>query len=104
MKNLRTLSPKIIWVIYKVKTSGLSFLETRALWELAYFSRYNEKKQIPGIIIEAGAALGGSSLVLAAAKNRYRPLFIYDTFERIPPPGEKDGEDAHKRFLTIIKG
>lgn len=104
MRIPQALSPKIIWTILKVKAKHLSFLETRALWELAYFVGRNEKKQIPGLIIEAGAALGGSSLVIAAAKNRQRLLFVYDTFEGIPPPGENDGEDAHKRFQTILKG
>lgn len=28
----------------------------------------------------------------------------YDVFGMIPPPGEKDGEDVHRRYATIVEG
>ncbi len=59
---------------------------------------------MPGMIIEAGAARGGSSLVLAVAKAPDRLLFIYDTFEMIPEPSANDGVDAHARYQEISSG
>ena len=104
MKFLYNLSPKIFSIILRIKINHLTFLGIKPLIELAYFCHYNELKKIPGIIIETGAALGGSSIVITASKNQSRPFYVYDIFERIPPPGEMDGEDAHQRFQTILSG
>ena len=29
---------------------------------------------------------------------------VYDVFGMIPPPGERDGEDVHRRYATIVEG
>jgi asparagine synthase (glutamine-hydrolysing) len=63
-----------------------------------------EKGRIDGLFIETGCALGGSSIVIAAAKSRQRPLYVYDVFGMIPPPSDKDGEDVHKRYEIIKSG
>lgn len=99
-----SLTLKVVTTILKVKLKHLTFLGLKPLLELSYFCQYNEKMKIPGIIIETGAALGGSSLVIAASKHQSTPLLVYDVFERIPPPGEKDGQDAHNRFKVILSG
>ena len=59
---------------------------------------------VPGLVIEAGTARGGSAIVLAAAKERERPMKVYDVFGMIPPPGEQDGADVHERYATIASG
>ena len=59
---------------------------------------------IEGDVIEAGCALGGSSIVLAAAKGSQRSQTIYDTFAMIPPPGPNDGPDVHSRYEAISSG
>lgn len=74
------------------------------MFELALSVTYCEHKKIPGYLIEVGAALGGSSIVIASAKNPSRVYFIYDTFEGMPPPSQFDGEDAHKRYEIIAAG
>jgi asparagine synthase (glutamine-hydrolysing) len=63
-----------------------------------------EQRGIPGAIVEAGVALGGSAIILASAKSKDRPLHLYDVFGTIPPPSDRDGEDVQKRYQTIISG
>lgn len=63
-----------------------------------------ERDNINGVVIEAGCALGGSSIVIATAKSRQRPMYIYDVFGMIPPPSNNDGKDVHKRYKTIKNG
>ena len=55
-------------------------------------------------MIEAGTALGGSAIVMAAAKAPERPMKVYDVFGMIPAPGEQDGDDVHERYATIAAG
>lgn len=63
-----------------------------------------ERAQLRGIFIEAGCALGGTSILIASLKNPDRPLFVYDVFGMIPAPTEHDPPDVHKRYETIISG
>jgi len=57
---------------------------------------------INGIVIEAGCALGGSSICIANYRNQEKIFNIYDVFGQIPPPSEKDNSDVHERY-NIIK-
>jgi hypothetical protein len=93
--------PKIIKLVYR---SQLSLLEPLALYELYKSVENIENKNIKGQIIEAGCALGGSAIVIAKAKKNTRPFYIYDVFDMIPSPSEKDGVDAHKRYEIIKSG
>lgn len=91
-------------VLQLVRTKKLTFLGPGALADLALAVDDVERNTIPGIILEAGAALGGSSILIAATKNPQRTLQIYDTFEMIPAPTTEDGKDAHLRYETIKLG
>ena len=44
---------------------------------------------MPGVVVEAGTARGGSAIVMAAAKAPERPMKVYDVFDMIPPPGSQ---------------
>lgn len=46
-----------------------------------------------GCIVECGVCNGGSALILA---QKRRELHLYDSFEGLPEPVEKDGERAKK--------
>lgn len=72
--------------------------------DLAWYVNRCEREKIRGVIIEVGAALGGSSLIIASAKKTTRSFLIYDTFEGMPSPTEMDGDDAYSRFKIIITG
>ena len=97
------LKPKT-GLIKKVRRKGLTYLEVNALLDLQDSVEYADANNIDGIICECGVALGGSSIILANAKNQSRSLELYDSFETMPPPTEKDGVDAHQRFETIKDG
>jgi asparagine synthase (glutamine-hydrolysing) len=63
-----------------------------------------EINQVSGMIVEAGCAMGGSSIVIASAKAPQREMSIHDVFGMIPRPSEKDGADVHHRYRTIESG
>ena len=79
-------------------------LGLRALLELYEAVAWADHRAVPGIILEAGSARGGSGVVLAAARRRARPVYLYDTFAGIPPPGDMDGQQAMSRFQDIQAG
>ena len=54
--------------------------------------------------METGTARGGSAITMASAKSPDRPMKVFDVFGMIPPPGERDGADVHKRYATIAAG
>jgi Macrocin-O-methyltransferase (TylF). len=89
-------------IIETVKARNLSYLTETALQNLQ--EQAIQANKLKGIFIEAGCALGGSSIVIANAKVWYKKLFIYDVFGMIPPPSNEDAEDVHKRYETIKSG
>lgn len=91
-------------VIHSVRRQSLTYLEASALLDLYKRIQVVERRGKEGILIEAGCALGGSAIVMAAAKSKTRPLFLYDVFDMIPPPSAKDGEDVMKRYEVIRSG
>ena len=96
--------PNLVASIRKVKKKNLTFLNRWALIELAQVALANEQREIDGAIIEAGCALGGSAIILTKSKVRERPFYIYDVFGMIPPPSERDGQDAQTRYKVIESG
>jgi hypothetical protein len=96
--------PEIFGTLGKVRHKKLTYLRWDALLDLNQVVAHIESRKVPGVMIEAGCALGGSAIVITASKQKQRPLFIYDTFEMIPPPGEADGSDAHARYNLIASG
>lgn len=91
-------------VISRVRREKLTYLEPLALMDIYKRMQQVEREHRIGVVVEAGCALGGSSLVIAVAKGKGRPFQIFDTFETIPPPSEQDGEDAHARYEIISSG
>lgn len=62
-----------------------------ALYQAA---RYVARRGLPGDFVECGVWRGGSSMMAAAGfmaeGDLSRRLWLYDTFEGMPPPSEKD--------------
>lgn len=87
-----------------VRRTGLTFLGLAARLELYDAVRRIEAQGAPGILIEMGTALGGSALVIAAAKPPARKLLLYDVFGLIPPPSDHDGAIAQQRYAEISRG
>jgi len=91
-------------IIGEVRKQRLTYLPVGALNDLYEAAVAADRETRPGVLIEAGCALGGSALVLARAKDAKRPLFIHDVFGMIPPPTEADGPDVHARYEKIKSG
>ncbi|WP_205672438.1 TylF/MycF/NovP-related O-methyltransferase [Ammoniphilus sp. YIM 78166] len=91
-------------IIQHVRKANLTYLSHSALSELREAVREIEREGRKGVIIEAGCALGGSALVIAASKSFDRPFYVYDVFGMIPSPSSKDGTDVHERYKSIISG
>ncbi len=95
---------KVDKLIRRVKTLKLTYLSTDALRLLALSIYAIDKKGIPGDILETGCALGGSSILIGKFKNKKRDFRIFDSFELMPEPTEKDEDDIHERFEVIKSG
>ena len=97
---LRTAPP----VVSAVRADGLSYLSPRALADLHARVVEAEERGVPGLLVEAGCALGGSAIVMAQARSSARELRVYDVFGQIPPPSARDGADVHARYAEIEAG
>lgn len=98
------LPPAVAQTIERVGQEHLSYLSGANLAMLARLVVSLERDGLPGLLVEAGTARGGSAIVMAAAKARERPMKVYDVFGMIPPPSDKDGEDVHRRYQRIREG
>ena len=96
--------PGLADVIARVRSEKLTYLRGRHLIDLAEAVLETEAAGLEGGIIEAGTALGGSAIVLAAAKDPRRAMVVYDAFGMIPPPSEEDGVAVQERFDLIASG
>ena len=103
-KLRRLFGPALPAIIVDVRNDRLSYLSKGALEDLYERVCMIEKKDLPGMIIEAGCALGGSAIVMAMAKSASRPMFVYDVFGMIPPPTDNDGADVQQRYNEIVTG
>lgn len=91
-------------ILDQIIKQNLTYLQRSELADLHEIVRRAEITGLKGDIIEAGCALGGSALALASAKRRFRRMMIFDTFGLIPPPSDRDDQDVHDRYATIING
>jgi asparagine synthase (glutamine-hydrolysing) len=96
--------PGIAATILGVRRERLTYLTVPALLELHQAAARVEADNLPGIFVEAGCALGGSAIVLAASKRAERPFYVYDVFGMIPPPSPNDERDAWSRYEEIQTG
>ena len=90
--------------IRRVMQKHLTYLSRATLIDLCDTIQTVERQQVPGMMLEAGCALGGSAIVLALAKQPQRVFSLFDVFEQIPPPSPKDGPDVHERYKEIQSG
>ncbi|MFI5622602.1 class I SAM-dependent methyltransferase [Nocardioides sp. NPDC051685] len=98
------LPAEVRTVLDGVRAEHLTYLKPENLQVLARQVLDADLQDRPGLIIETGAALGGSAIVMAAAKDPKRPMKVYDVFGMIPEPSERDGQDVHQRYRTIVSG
>lgn len=91
-------------LVSRVRNEQLTFLRKDALKDLHEVVQRVDRENVPGTLIEAGTARGGSAIVMAGAKRPERELEVYDTFSLIPPPTDEDGSDVHERYALIESG
>lgn len=101
---LAGLAPEARDLITQVRAKNLTYLSEKKLACLAHACRELEADRVPGVFIEAGCALGGSSILLARLKQADRPMRVYDVFGMIPPPTDDDPPEVHARYQTIKDG
>jgi hypothetical protein len=84
-------------------------------YALYHAVRYVVEKEIPGDIVECGVWRGGSAMLAALTLIRLnradRNIFLYDTYEGMSQPGEKDVDihgvpyrdllDKEKKILSV---
>lgn len=104
VRKFRRREPELGTVIDEVREQRLTFLSPENLVDLSEAVLDADRRGLPGAIVEAGTALGGSAIVLGRSKAKDRPLWIFDAFGTIPPPSKKDGPDVHQRYEVIVSG
>lgn len=63
-----------------------------------------EDAKVPGIMLEAGVAMGGSAIVIAKTKAPGRELRLFDVFEMLPPPAANDDAKSHEVYKNFLAG
>ena len=91
-------------LISKIRSSHLTYCGPPKLENLVEAALRVRQEEVQGVFVEAGVGLGGSAILLAKLKPLTGRLDLYDIFSMIPPPGMKDGEDAHRRYEEICTG
>lgn len=66
------------------------------------------RRNVPGDVVECGTARGGSAALMGLALQRLgvrRRLWVFDTFEGLPPPSDADPDRAiAERFVGECQG
>src|SRR5262249_41214500 len=63
------------------------------------------RSQIRGDIVECGVWNGGSDAIMGAAsldnvfQQELRTVWLFDSFQGLPPPGEKDGDLEKQNYF-----
>ena len=84
------------YLFYRVRRHTL--IRSSRLNVLYNLVRDIDRRQVPGAVVECGVYRGGSAAVMARAARGARDLHLFDSFQGLPPPGEKDGRQAKARF------
>lgn len=87
-----------------IRAQKITYLSETRLASINATCSSIEDVNLAGLFIEAGCALGGSAVLIASTKNSERPFLVYDVFDMIPAPTDKDPKDVHERYETIVQG
>lgn len=99
-----TVPQRVEEVIAAVREEHLTYLREDDLRLLAELVVEADRAGREGVVVECGTALGGSAIVMAAARASGRPMRVFDVFGMIPPPTQEDGRDVHDRYEAIRRG
>jgi O-methyltransferase len=78
------------------------------VFALIQASRYVARHSIPGDVVECGVWRGGSmqaaARTLLAAGDSSRDLYLFDTYEGMPPPSEQDVRHDDRPASELLAG
>ena len=88
------------------KAEPFTMTSRERMYGLLEAVKYLEQNQVEGDVVECGVWKGGSMLAIAEAlvkyKNTGRQLFLYDTFEGMPPPSGDDVSYTDQTAETLL--
>lgn len=90
--------------IDRIRDSNLTYLSHEKLVNIQKYINIIQSNNIPGIFIEYGVALGGSSIFITSHLKSNRRFVGYDLFGTIPAPGLNDDQKSHDRYDVIKNG
>lgn len=98
------IDPTLLIVVWNIKRSNKTFLSYTKIFSLINcFMRLKKKFNSPLLVSEFGVGRGGSATILAWLIGHYGgKLMLFDVFDRIPPPTEKDGQQSISRYEDIL--
>lgn len=86
-------------IVRSINDDQITYLDGDALNDLhRRVTAIEARPSTEGILIAAGCALSGSAVVMAAAKRKARPLYVYDVFRRSPYPESINMDNAPTRW------
>jgi hypothetical protein len=81
------------WEVFR-RCRPFTFSTVERMYALYQATRHVVEKGIPGALVECGVFRGGSCMVVAhtllSLGEEERPIYLYDTFEGMTPPGAQD--------------
>ena len=96
----RRLARRILTV-----TPRYSMVSPEGLVHLDGVMRLANDRNIPGAVVECGSWNGGSVAMMGAtcadqSCQTPREFWAFDSFEGLPPPGDKDGKEEQEAFFV----
>ena len=104
INTLNGLQPEARHLFETIRSKNLTYLSASKIARLSNICDIAQNIEDKTVFIEAGCALGGSAIFLAKRKPSASVLRVYDVFDMIPPPSERDKQDVHQRYEIIKSG
>ncbi len=98
------LKPEEMAIIRGIKAKNLTYLSNGKLATIVNAINSANELNTKGLFVEAGCALGGSSILISKLKYKQASLLVFDVFGMIPEPTKEDTDDVHERYQTIAEG
>lgn len=91
-------------LVNRVRQKNLTHLGLHKLVQICRTLEEVKRNNIEGIYMEAGCALGGSSIIIGTMRPSEKQVRIYDVFGMIPPPTKEDPSEVFNRYEEIVSG
>ncbi len=96
-RRLESRAEDQVWRQQKRLVSKFTMCDQEALGSIRRACDYIVNHNIPGDVVECGVCNGGTAAILAARTRRPdRTVWLFDSFQGMPPTSEVDGTEANK--------